>query len=146
MRLHLRCIRTVQSYSPGDANAPFRVGTLALPGEYDRTRAYFGPPESTTQTANRSVQPLLHSSRQKVPILYNGLPFSHKLPLLMGHVDWPIQLMIPWAILSSLPKRHHDRFSRFRTGDRSVPIYCKMGRPFPPKLLFPMGDLKPHLT
>jgi len=30
---------------------------LAPPGEYDLTSASFGPPESTTQTANRSVQP-----------------------------------------------------------------------------------------
>jgi len=32
--------------------------------------ASFGPPESTTQTAIRSVQPLLHRARQKVPTLY----------------------------------------------------------------------------
>jgi len=32
--------------------------------------ASFGPPESTTQTAIRSVQPFLHSARQKVPTLY----------------------------------------------------------------------------
>ena len=49
----------------------------ALPyGEYDSTCAFFffSPPKSTTQTANRSVQPFLHSWRQKVPILYNGTP------------------------------------------------------------------------
>jgi len=34
--------------------------------------------------ANRSVQPFLHSSRQEVPILYNGPPLPHlKLPLPM---------------------------------------------------------------
>jgi len=36
--------------------------------------ASLDPPESTYQTASRSVQPFLHSSRQKVPILYNGSP------------------------------------------------------------------------
>jgi len=35
-------------------------------------------------TVNRSVQPSLFSSRQKVPILYNGRPFRKKLPLLIG--------------------------------------------------------------
>jgi len=30
------------------------------------THASLGPPESTTQTASRSVQPFLHSSRQSV--------------------------------------------------------------------------------
>jgi len=32
--------------------------------------ASFGPPESTTQTAIRSLQPFLHSARQKVHTLY----------------------------------------------------------------------------
>jgi len=39
---------------------------LVQPGEYDSTCASFCPPESTTQTANRSIQPCLHSSRQSV--------------------------------------------------------------------------------
>ena len=59
-------------------------GHIGATWEYDWTCASFGPPESTTQTANRSVQPLLHSSRQKVSILYNGRPFSPIFPLLMG--------------------------------------------------------------
>ena len=41
----------------------------------------FGPAESTSQTANRSVQPCLHSSRQNVPILYNGRPFPKKIAI-----------------------------------------------------------------
>jgi len=32
-------------------------------------------PKSILQTASQSVQPILPSSRQKVPILYNGPPF-----------------------------------------------------------------------
>jgi len=54
--------------------------------------------------------------------------------------------MIPWAILSSQSKWHHDHFSRFRTGDRSVSLYFTMGYPFPSKLPHPMGDLEPRLT
>ena len=38
-------------------------------------------------TASRSLQPFLHSSWQTVPILYNGRPFSPKLPLPMGDLD-----------------------------------------------------------
>jgi len=38
-----------------------------------------GPLESTTQTAYRSVETFLHSSRQNVPVLYNGLPLPLKL-------------------------------------------------------------------
>jgi len=76
--LWLHCCRRqmVQSYLPGGANVPSHVGTLMTPGEYDWTCASFGPPESTTQTANQSVQPLLHSSQQKVPILNNGRPLT----------------------------------------------------------------------
>jgi len=66
---------------------PSRVDTLALPGEYDRTCASFSPLESTIQTANRSVQPFLHSSRQKVAILTMGCS-PKTLPLAMGNLDW----------------------------------------------------------
>jgi len=52
---HRRRRRTVQSYSPGGANVPSHEDTLAQPGEYDWSCASFGPPESTIQTANRSV-------------------------------------------------------------------------------------------
>jgi len=66
IRPHRGRIRTVQSYSPDGANVSSCVGMLAPPGEYDRTGASFRSPESTTQSANRSVQPFLHSSRQRV--------------------------------------------------------------------------------
>jgi len=58
-----------QSYSPGGDNVSFHKGTLAPPGEYDWTCASFSPLESTTQTANRSVQPFL----QRWP-LFSRLP------------------------------------------------------------------------
>jgi len=62
---------------------PFSCGHI---GEYNWTCSSFGPPESITQTANRSVQPLLHSSPQKVPIINNGRPFPSKLPLIVGGI------------------------------------------------------------
>jgi len=64
-RPHHWCTCMVQSRSPGGANVHPRSNTCFL-----------GPPESTTQTASRSVQPFLHSSQQKVPTLYNGPPLS----------------------------------------------------------------------
>jgi len=63
---------------------PCHVGTLAPPDEYDWTWASFGPPKSTTQMPNRSVQLFLHSSRQKVPTFYNGRPFPQNCPLSRG--------------------------------------------------------------
>jgi len=76
--------QTVQLYLPVGANVPFHEGTLAPSGEYEWTSASFGPPESTTQRANRSLQLFLHSWRNKVPILYNGCPFPQKLSIPMG--------------------------------------------------------------
>ena len=35
---------------------------------------------------------------------------------------------------SPQPKRHLDRLSRFRTGDRRVSLYFTIGRPFPLKI------------
>jgi len=58
IRPHRRRRRTVQSYSPGGANVPSHEDTLAQPGEYD---CFLRPPESTTQTTNRLVQPILYS-------------------------------------------------------------------------------------
>jgi len=70
------------------------------------THADFGPLESTTQMANWLVQPFLHSSRQKVSILYNRQPFPQKLPLPTGgsgpHLTWflgPIRAHNPNGIL-----------------------------------------------
>jgi len=71
-KAHRRHRRMVQCYSTGDSNVSSHEGTLAPPGEYDWTCASFGLLKSTTETANESVQPFLHSLRQKVPILYNG--------------------------------------------------------------------------
>ena len=48
-------------------------------------------PQLKSQTASRSVQPFLHSSRQQVPILYNGPPlFLSKLPLHLGDLDYRV--------------------------------------------------------
>ena len=60
-----RRTRTFQLYSIGCANVHPQL-----------THASLNPPESIPQTASRSVQPLLHSSRQTAPISYNGLPLQ----------------------------------------------------------------------
>ena len=67
----------VQSYSPGGVNVPSHEDTLAQPGKYDLTCASFGPPESTTQTVNQSIQPFMHSS-QKCHRAYPACPSPNK--------------------------------------------------------------------
>ena len=87
----------------------------------------FGPPESTTKTANRSVQPFLHRSEQNVAILYNVLRLS-VLKLRHSHGD-----LDPHLTYDSLvhPKWRLDRSSHFWTDDCRVSLYFIMGRPFP---------------
>ena len=113
-------------------------GILVPPDEYDWTCASSGPPESTTQTADRSVQPFLHSSRQKFPILYNGRPFPPNFPS-HGDLD-PIYLVIPFASLSPQSKWqwHHCQFSHFCTDDHLVSLYFTVDCPFPLKFPLPV--------
>jgi len=90
-----------------------------------------------------------HSSRQKVPILYNGRSFPPKLPLIMGDLH-PIKFMIlgPMRAHSPNSKWYHDRFSCFRTSDHRVSYglqWAIMGRSFLPHCPFPWGDLDPNL-
>jgi len=88
----------VQCYSTGDGNVSFHKGTLAPPGEYDWICASFGPLESTIDTANGSVQSLLHSLRQKVPIVHNGRPCPPDLNLPMADQDLPCDTWCFWPI------------------------------------------------
>jgi len=56
---------------------PLPVGASAL----QSNTWFLGPRDSAAQTA-WSLQPFLHSSRRKVPILYNGPPLSSlQLPI-----------------------------------------------------------------
>ena len=59
---------------------PLRMGQCGphlIPGS-------LSPPQHTTQTACRSVQPFFQGSRPSVPTLYNGPPLSPKLLLPMS--------------------------------------------------------------
>jgi len=134
----------VQCYSTGDGNVSFHKGTLAPPGEYDWTLHPSAPLESTTDTANGSVQPFLHSLRQKVPILYNGHPYPPELPLPMGDLDLPCNTMLS-AHTSPQPKWHLDRFSRLCADNQSVSILYNTLPVFPSKLPLPMSVSEPHL-
>ena len=101
----------------GGVNVPSHEGTWAQPGEYNWTRASFGPPKSISQTASRLVQPFLHRWQHSVPIPYNGPPLPSKLPFPMGLWNpsntWflcptpvlnPNGISIGWAVLQrSLP-------------------------------------------
>jgi len=87
----------------------------------------------TSQTAYRSVQPFLHSSQQRVPILCNGLPFPPKIaPSHGGDLEPNLKQgsLGPPGVHTTHPKRHLDRFSRFCLA-YGLSLYFTMGRPFP---------------
>jgi len=129
----------VQCYSTGHGNVSFYKGTLAPPGEYDWTCASFGPLESTTETANGSVQPFFCTDYDRKCLyftmgasVYQNCPFpwgiwtSHVTHDAFGPCD-SITQMAPRSVQSSL-----HRWSR------SVSILYN-GLPVPPsKLPLPM--------
>ena len=103
------------------------------------------PWANQSQNPKWSVWPFLHSSRQTVATLYNGLPLSSKT--VPSHRDLnPHHYMIPWALQSPQPKQHLDWFSRCFTAHRRVSLYFKMDHPSPPQNCpFPWGDVDPHV-
>jgi len=107
---------------------------MTPPGECDWTCASFGPLESTIQTANRSVQPFLHSSRQKVTILYNGHPYPPELPLPMGDLDSHLthDALGPWEPTTQTASRSVQPC--LHRWPQSVPILYN-GRPGSPSKL-----------
>jgi len=128
---HHRRTWTVQRYSPGGASVqPHQI------------HASLGPPESTTETASRSIQPFLHSSRQSV-VGHAGhvfYVFSLKSWPWHGAIRIPIYV-IPLAHPSPQPKRHLRLFSCFCKAHLAVSLYFTMGRSFPPSNCpFPLGS------
>ena len=98
--------------APIHQNCPFPWGIWISHVTHDA----FGPHESTTQTANRSVQPFFHRSRKSVAIRYNGPPpLALKIaPSHIGDLDPHVGLIHgSLAHPSPQPKRHLDRFCRF---------------------------------
>jgi len=74
-------------------------------------------PDSTYQTASRSVQPFLHKSRQTVPmILYNEPPLSP--PLKPAHLHWDLDQRLTHGSLGQ-PE------STTQTASRSVHPYLQ---------------------
>jgi len=75
-------------------------------------RGSLSPSDSVSQTASRSVQPFLHSSRQSVPnTLLTSSPFTpQNCPFTGGSGP---HLINDSFCLSPRPERHLDRFSRF---------------------------------
>jgi len=107
-------------------------GTLAPPGECGWTCASFGPPESTTQTANWSVE-----------------PFFAQLMAECRRVHWRhLANTIELVLLSSHPspqsKRQIDRFSHFCTTHCRKP-YTLQWATLSPKLPLLVGDLDHRL-
>jgi len=128
-------------------NMPSHVVTLAPPREYGWTCAFFSPPESTNQMTNRSVQPFLNSSWQKVPILYNGHPFPPKLLLPMEGPGPPSKLWFLGPVWADNPNDITIGSSVLAQMSAECPYTLQWAiPPLPPQNCpFPWGNLDPHL-
>ena len=124
-------------------------GILAPHGKYDWNCTHWchltnGLPESTTQTANRSVQPFLHSSRQKSVYFTMGDLFPKIAPSYGGsgpsYNSWFLGPV--WAHSQNSIMIGSAVFEQTTT-ECLYTLQCDA--PFPSKLLLPMGDLDPHL-
>ena len=84
--------------------------------------------ESTTDTANGSVQSFLHSlCMAESAYTLQWAPVSTRIaPSHGGSSGPPMQHMMLSAQTSPQPKRHLDRFSRLCTNDRGVSLYFTM--------------------
>jgi len=91
------------SLSP--SKLPLHMGDLDL----HLIHASLGLFHSASQTASRPVQPFLHSSRQRVPVVYNRPPLPLKIAPCMG------QYSNTWFLYPPSPqaKRHLNRFNIF---------------------------------
>ena len=112
------------------AHGKVSLGTLAPPSKYDWSCASLGSPEFTTQTANWSVQPFLHSLQQKSLYILQQVSFLPKLPLPTGGSGAPSNT-IPWAHPSPQPKWHVDRFSLFAQITVQCPYTLQWDAPSP---------------
>jgi len=138
--------QTVQPYLPGGAKVPTGEVLLAPPGEYDWTCASFSTPESTAQMANRSVQPFLLSSRQKVPVLYNGGPFPPNCPFSWGGSGPPSISWFLEADRAHSPNCITIITAIFAQVIAECPYTLQWDAPFRPQnCSFPWGNLDPHL-
>jgi len=102
------------------------------------SRASFGPPESTVQTASRSVQSFLHRSWQPFPICTMGAPFPQNCPFswvicntwLLG----PIRAHNPNIILIDSSISLLSSLLNWSTVHCWVSLYFTMGCLFPLKI------------
>ena len=106
------------------------------------THVSLGPPESTTQTTSRSVQPFFAKlTAESHYTLQRAAPY----PLIIAHLPHLIRASLGYP--NPQRKRYLDWFSRVWTADRSVSLYFTMGRPIlPQNCPFPRGIWTPSNT
>jgi len=119
--------------------------TLAPPGKYNWICAFFCPPESTIQAASRLVQPFLHSSRQKVSILYNGRSFPPPLPLPIAGSAPPSKTWLPRPIRAHSPNNISIGSGVFAQMTAECPYTLQWDAHSPLKIAPSQGVSGPHL-
>jgi len=128
----------VQSYSPGGSKVSSHKSTLAPPGKYDWTCAPFGPLESTTQTANRSVQLFCTAHSRKSLHFTVGAPILQNCPF-PWESGLPSNTWFPGSIRAHNPNGTSNSSSVFAWAKMDEVIEVPFGLyfttvcPFPPE-------------
>jgi len=94
-------------------------------------RVFLDPPDWASQTASRSVQPFLHSSRQTVTILYNERPFPLNCPSHRG-IWAPSNTWFLGPIHPTPSQTACRSIQPFFTAHRRAPYTLQWNAPFPP--------------
>jgi len=112
----LRCSSCYNAFPMGQNNPPKLP--ISMWGPKPPPNMFLGPPEYISKMAFRSHKPSLCSWPYLLPILYNGeRHVPQKLPLPLGDRVHNL-IYISMGPPSPQPKRHLDKFSRFRTDHR----------------------------
>jgi len=89
-------------------------------------------PSPMTKTASQSVQPYCCTAHDRQSLYFiMGRPPQNKIAPFRRDLD-PRLIMVPWAHPSPRPKRHLNRFCRFRNANGRASLYFIMGCPFFP--------------
>jgi len=105
-------------------------------------RGSLDPPDSASQTASRSIQPLLHSLPLSIHILYNGCPFPQKCLFLWGFGSHLIHDSLgPTKPITRTVSRSVQPF--LHSSPQSIPILYNEQPISPKNCSFPWGIWTP---
>jgi len=141
-------IRWHQCDSYERANVPSHEGTLAPPGEYDWTCAYFGPPRVHNPNGKSIASAVFAELTAESLYTLQWAPVSPKIAPSHGGIcrSGPLSnTLFLGPILAHNTNGISIDSAVFAQMTAMCPYTLQWDAPFPSKLPFPTGDLDPHL-